>query len=152
MTHQQQWLIALLIVSISLIIGSAYLLWPQNPNKEKANANTLTTHLPTWSGYAIGALIGCLLTLVIMYPVMRYQSKHATQNPEALADITQSQYQALLILATLGIQLGDHENILKGWEFYLSQPLPRKMPPQIEKATQRLQEAIERIDQLPKTP
>lgn len=61
------------------------------------------------------------------------------QKPAAQGD---PKYEAVLMLSAIAISFGNSEELLQAWELYMRQPIPRKRPPQLNRAVQWLEKTI----------
>ena len=103
------------------------------------------TSQPARAGFArqhprlAGALFGA--GVVGFAWLLSWQITSVTQ-PSQSAMATPSRYEALLVLSAIALEQGDAEQFLKSWVLYMRQPEPRRRPPQLQRATDWLEEHL----------
>lgn len=50
-----------------------------------------------------------------------------------------ARYEAVLVLSAIAISFGDSEQLLQAWELYMRQNVPRRRPPQLQRAIEWLE-------------
>jgi hypothetical protein len=66
---------------------------------------------------------------------------NAEQKPAPGAATGDAKYEAMLMLSAISISFGDSEQLLQAWELYMRQPIPRRRPPQLQRAIEWLEKS-----------
>ncbi len=83
----------------------------------------------------IGALWGSGVTAFIALAyVMVSGAGEPPRRVMPVADQNDPRYEAMLVLSAISLSFGDHEQLLQAWEIYMRQPVPRRRPPQLQRA------------------
>ncbi|MCC6812340.1 MAG: hypothetical protein IT381_33275 [Deltaproteobacteria bacterium] len=87
----------------------------------------------------IGALYG---GGTVLFFAIAFFFVTSEQKPVANAATGDARYEAVLMLSAIAISFGDSEQLLQAWELYMRQPVPRRRPPQLQRAIEWLEKTI----------
>lgn len=88
-----------------------------------------------------GAMAGAALVGFVWLLVAQLQNAEP-RDAAASAMATPSNYEAMLVLSAIALEQGDAEQFLKSWVIYMQQPEPRRRPPQLQRATDWLEDHL----------
>ncbi len=66
---------------------------------------------------------------------------NAEQKPAPGGATGDPKYEAMLMLSAIAISFGDSDQLLQAWDLYMRQPIPRRRPPQLQRAVEWLEKS-----------